>query len=191
MSEKLLATMLMVVAAVRSPLSAQPIISPQQVWGADSDGVRMALSAANPAASPSGAEFDLAFQNIGSKDALLNLGIMVGGFQEPWAIRLILTDPNEKTREILYRSPRVGVIRGRADDFIVALPARGTYVLRIDLAGLSAYPKLKLRAGRYRLAALLEGKGPQFLNLDTPGIGGWPFWKGIAQSNSVDFDISE
>lgn len=184
--------MLIVAAAVRPPLSAQPIISPQQVWGTASDGIRMALSAANvAAASPSDAEFYIAFQNIGPKDALLNLGIMVGGFQEPCAIRLILTDPNTQTKEILYRSRRVGLIRGRVDDFVVALPSGATYVLRVNLAQLSAYPILELRSGRYRLAARFEGKGPQFLNLDTPGIGGWPFWKGIAQSNTVDFDISE
>lgn len=38
---------------------------------------------------------------------------------------------------------------------------------------------------------LFEGKGPQCLNLDTSGIGGWSLWKGTAQSNSVEFDVSE
>jgi hypothetical protein len=112
MSEKLFATMLMVVAAVCSPLSAQPIINPQQVWGDASDGIRMALSAAATTTSPSNAEFCLAFQNVGSKDALLNLGIMVGGFQEPWAIGLILTDPKGQPRELLYRTNRVWVRAG-------------------------------------------------------------------------------
>lgn len=190
MSEKLFATMLMVVAAVCSPLSAQPIINPQQIWGDASDGVRMALSAVAATTSPSNAEFCLAFQNVGSKDALLNLGIMVGGFQEPWAIGLILTDPKGQPRELLYRTTRVWV-RGRVDDFIVALPSGGTYILRIDLAQLSVYPKLELRPGRYQMAVRFEGKGPQWLNLDTPGIGGWRFWKGTAQSNSVEFEISE
>jgi hypothetical protein len=135
-----------------------------------SDGVRMALSAAAATASPSKAEFCLAFQNVGSEDALLNLGIMVGGFQEPWAIRLILADPEGQPKEILYRSTRVGIVRGRVDDLIVALPSGGTYILGIDLAQLSLYPKLELRPGRYRLAVRFEGKGPQWLNLDTPSI---------------------
>jgi hypothetical protein len=190
MSEKLFATMLMVVAAVGSPLSAQPIISPQQVWGPASDGVRMALSAAAATASPSKAEFCLAFQNVGSEDALLNLGIMVKGFQEPWAIRLILTDPAGQPREILYRTTRVWV-RGRVDDLTVPLPSGGTYVIRIDLAQLSLYPKLELRRGRYRLAVRFEGQGPQWLNLDTPNISVWRFWKGTAESNSVEFEIPE
>ena len=190
MSEKLFATMLMVVAAVCSPLSAQPIINPQQIWGDASDGVRMALSAAAATTSPGKAEFCLAFQNVGSEDALLNLGIMVKGFQEPWAIRLILTDPKGQPRELLYRTTRVWV-RGRVDDLIVALPSGGTYIIRIDLAQLSVYPKLELRPGRYQLAVRFEGKGPQWLNLDTPGIGVWRFWKGTAQSNSVEFEISE
>jgi hypothetical protein len=81
--------------------------------------------------------------------------------------------------------------QGRVDDFIVALPSGGTYILRIDLAQLSLYPKLELRPGRYQLAVRFEGKGLQWLNLDTPNIAVWRFWKGIAQSNSVEFEIPE
>jgi hypothetical protein len=65
---------LLLAVAALPPLPAQPI-TPAQVWGAPSDGMRLAVwkSGSFSRATP---EFYAALQNIGSEDALLNLGIM-------------------------------------------------------------------------------------------------------------------
>jgi hypothetical protein len=149
------------------------------------------LSVTDSTTAPAGsAGFSLAFQNVGSEDALLNLGMRFGRIQEPWAILLALTDADGKTREFQYRSRRVTVIRGRLDDFIVALPGGATYVLKSDLSQLGNYPPLDLKPGRYRLSARYEGKSAQWVNVDTPGIRLWPFWEGTLQSNAVEFQLS-
>jgi hypothetical protein len=59
--------------------SAQSLIDSRQVWGADVAGLRMAISLTKSDAVPNrGAEFYVAFQNIGDKDVALNLGAMGG-----------------------------------------------------------------------------------------------------------------
>ena len=176
-----------------SPLSAQPIINPMQIWSPATDGMRMAISVVKPGiATQPDIEFYLAFQNIGSKDFVLNLGMMLGNgkVQEPDAIRLMLTDPNGQTRG--FQCSKVRAIGGRVDDFLAALPVGATYVLRLNLNQYCCIaPVVKLTAGRYRIAAQFKGRGAQFVNLDTPGIRLLNFWMGSVQTNPLEFEIAD
>jgi TonB family protein len=134
-------------------------------------------------------EFYAALQNIGSEDALLNLGIMFGAYQEPLAIQLTITGPAGNSRQFQFRSKRTaGVYRGPVDDFIIGLPSGATYLLRLNLFEMGVQPQLELTDGRYRLSARYEGKAPQIANVDTMGVKRWPFWKGVIQSNSQEFE---
>ena len=51
----------------------------------------------------------------------------------PAAVRLVLTDPAENTRELQFFDRRYSVIAGRLDDFTVALRAGATYVFPVSL----------------------------------------------------------
>jgi len=137
-------------------------------------------------------EFYLAFQNIGAKDFVLNLGMMLGNgkVQEPGAIRLILTEPNGQTRE--FQCSNVRAIGGRVDDFLAALPVGATYILKLNLNQYCcSTPGVKLAAGRYRIAAQYKGMGAQYVNLDTPGIRLLNFWTGSLQTNPLEFEIAD
>ena len=176
-----------------SPLSAQPIINPMPIWSPATDGMRMAISVVKPGiATQQDIEFYLAFQNIGSKDFVLNLGMMLGNgkVQEPDAIRLMLTDPNGQTRE--FQCSKVPAIGGRVDDFLAALPVGATYVLKLNLNQYCCIaPVVKLTAGRYRIAAQFKGRGAQFVSLDTPGIRLLNFWTGSVQTKFLEFEIAD
>jgi len=154
--------------------------------------MRMAISVVKPGiAAQQDIEFYLAFQNIGSKDFVLNLGTMLGNgkVQEPDAIRLMLTDPNGQTRE--FQCSKARAIGGRLDDFLAALPVGATYVLKLNLNQYCCIaPVVKLTAARYRIAAQFKGRGAQFVNLDTPGIRLLNFWTGSVQTNPLEFEIA-
>jgi hypothetical protein len=173
---------------VSVPLSAQPIINSQQVWGDASDGLRMSISTAKSGATPSKeVAVSVGFQNVGSKDFVLNLGRMLGNGQEqvPSAIRITLSDAKGQPRGFLWS--RRPAIAGRMDDFIVALPAGATYVLGFNL---EEHCTEKLSAGRYRITASFEGKVAIHAN-DASGIRQLHFWMGAIQANTLDFEISD
>jgi hypothetical protein len=177
-----------------SPLSAQPIINPQQAWGPASDGMRMAISAVAPGATTQhDSEVYIAFQNLGSKEAVLNLGYIVAqDIHEPAAIRLALTDPKGETRE--FWCSRTRAIAGRMDHYLVTLPAGATHVLRLRLEEYCcSEPRVALGAGQYRIAARFEGKGPQrdLMNGDGPRMAYLNFWMGVLQSNTAEFEIAK
>lgn len=173
-----------------SPVFAQYTINPEQAWGDVRDGMRMAISTSDRTIHHDSA-FYIAFQNVGSKDSVLNLGIMLsnGEVSEPSAVLLTLTD--SAGHDTGLSCQKLSVIVGRPHDFIVALPAGATYVLKLKLGECQSpiFPTLKLKAGRYRIAARFEGKEAQY-NLDTPGLRLLNFWKGVLKSNSQEFDLA-
>lgn len=175
-----------------SPASAQPNSSPEQVWGAASDGMRMSIAAVKSGSTTQGdAEFYVAFQNVGSKDMVLNLGFVLanGKVAEPSSVRLALTDPKGQRAEFPWLKTQI--ILGRIDDFIVVLPAGATYILKLKLDEYCCRsPVLKLIRGHYRIAARFQGKGAQHVNLDTPGVRLLNFWVGAVESNSLEFDLA-
>lgn len=176
------------------PLSAQPIINPAQTWGPTNNGMCMALSAVRTVnTSWHDVEFDLAFRNAGTTDFFLNLGFTLnnGKQQHPDAIQITLTDSKGRAREFDYSSG-LGGIGGRIDDLLVAFPSGATYVMRFNLERFCCRAQqVTLKAGRYRLSAHIKGRGARSLNSDTPGIALLNFWKGLARSNSVEFEVSQ
>jgi hypothetical protein len=186
------------IAIFPSHSSAQSIINPTQAWGPTSNGLRLAIASVTPGAIPTQrAEFYVALENAGNQDVVLNLGRMLsnGKVHFPEAVRLILIDAQGRTRELQFFDKRYPGVFGRLDDFTVALRRGAIYVLRLSLEQYwSSSTKefdLRLIDGRYRIAARFEGKGANYLNLDTPGIALMNFWKGTLQSNWLDFEVSE
>ena len=176
----------LVFAGLPGPVAGQPAASPQQAWGAATGALRMSIAAAEAGGGNAGVELRIAVQNVSPKDLVLNLGMMLanGSTLEPTAIGVQLTYPSGETRE--FPISRLGAIAGRIDDFIVGLPAGSTYVLTRTMERTPAGP---WRPGRYRVTSRFEGKGPTFINLDTPGMRLVRFWTETVQSNTADFEV--
>lgn len=165
-------------------------------WGTTSDGLRMTIQPGTSASEPEDRHFYIALENAGDSDVVINLGYMTqaGRVMFPNAIRLFLTDPQGATRELQYFDRRYPGVAGRLDDFVVGLRRGSVHTIRVSLDhywsretnGLG----IKLERGRYQVEAHFQGQGAQSLNLDTPGIGFFNFWKGTLRSNSLAFEIS-
>ena len=165
-------------------------------WGATNAGLRISISSVTTATDrPDEREFSVAVENVGDSDVVVNLGFMIsnGKVMFPEAVRLLLTDSRETTRELQYFDRRYPAIAGRVDDFIVALRIGSVYAIRVTLdrywSPATKEFALKLARGRYRIEARFDGQGARALNLDTPGIGLLNFWKGTLRSNSLAFEI--
>jgi len=186
-----------VIAATNLSVLSQPIIDDRQDWGPVSGGLRMAISSVTPGNPPrEGVAFYIAIQNVGAKDVVLNLGIMLanGSVMWPQAIRLTLTDSQGKTRELQFEDRRYPAIAGRVDDYIVALRSGSIYVLRVSLDQYWSQEAKKfastLADGRHRISARLEAQGAKAVNLDVQGVALMNFWKGTVQSNSSEFEVA-
>ena len=145
--------------------------------------LKLSIAAIPPEKPEDSCSFRVTFENGGNKDAMLNLGIMLGNgrVQLPDAIKLILTNPNGKSREVSVKLP--GMITGRMDDYVVSLRAGSIYSLKLGLDHLSSpenweYNKLTLVSGSYSIHT-----GAKALNLDTPGVGTMSFWLGTLKSD--------
>jgi hypothetical protein len=171
-------------------LSAQTPAAPV-VWGSAQDGLRLDISSQATTTPSERAGFVVSLQNVGAKDFVLNLGIMLanGRVMFPQAIRLVLTNPDGRSRELKIPQPRIA---GRADDFIVALRRGATYVLPITLdqywsAETGEYG-VKLKSGRHRISARFEGRGAAIPNVDMRGVTLMNFWLGTVNSGELQFD---
>jgi hypothetical protein len=133
----------------------------------------------------------VALQNIGNTDFVVNLGFMLanGKVMFPEAVRLSLTDPAGDTRELQFFDRRYPAIAGRLDDFTVALRAGAAYEFPVSLDQYVS-PLVKLGPGRHRIQARFQGRAATIVNLDMPGIALTNFWKGTAESNTVEFEVS-
>jgi hypothetical protein len=135
----------------------------------------------------------LEVRNTGEKDAVLNLGTMVGNgtWQYPTAITLLLRDANGKQHRAKLAEP-VGVIGGRLDALIVPLPRGASLKLPLDVSWSRPWyasgrledfkPDLKKHCA---LQAQFIGKGVSQAetNLDLKGLALMPFWTGAVASN--------
>jgi hypothetical protein len=171
-------------------LSAQTPAAPV-MWGSAQDGLRLGISSQATTAPSERAGFVVSLQNVGAKDFVLNLGIMLanGRVMFPQAIRIVLTNPDGRSRELKIPSPRIG---GRADDFIVALRGGATYVLPVTLdqywSEKTAEYGVKLKPGRHRISARFEGHGAAIPNVDMHGVKLLNFWQGSINSGELQFD---
>ena len=110
----------------------------------------------------------------------------------PEAVRLSLTHRGGDIRDLRFFDRRYPAIVGRLDDFTVALRAGAAYEFPVSLDQYWSESEfgMKLGAGHYRIQARFDGRGATQVNLDTPGIALMNFWKGTAQSNTVEFEVS-
>ena len=165
-------------------------------WGNASDGLRMTISPVTAATDrPEEPGFYVAIENVGDRDVVVNLGFMIanGKVMFPEAVRLLLTDSQGTARELQYFNRRYPGVAGRVDDFIVALRAGSVHAIRVSLdhywSSATKEFGIKLAQGRYRIEARFDGQEAKSVNLDTPGVRLFNFWKGTLRSNSLAFAI--
>ena len=189
--------MLMLVAALQTD-AAMPSGTPK-AWGPPVNGLRMAIYPVASGDLPStGAEFYVAFQNVGHPDFILNLGLMMemGRVIEPYFVQLSVTDAKGRTRLVqqIVGSHGSGIVRapGRLDNFVVGLPFGSTYTLRLNLR---AYWDVAVRKGIG--ITLAPGKQLISARLTSRDVEGSSsslallnFWKGSAESNVLEFQVS-
>ncbi len=97
--------------------------------------LRMSIIAITPQEAKGIPVFRVTVENVGDKDVVLNLGMMLanGRVLLPDAIRLILVDPDGKSRELHFADRRYPGITGRVDDYAVPLRAGSANTLRLSL----------------------------------------------------------
>jgi hypothetical protein len=138
-------------------------------------------------------EFIVAFENVGTTDTFLNLGMMLanGRFQIPDKIGLRLIDIDGNPRELHFIDKEHPGIAGRVDDYPVPLRRGTTYLLRLSLDDFFLLAPgevpLGLGKGRYQISAHCEGGGTEHNNVGSGGIPALPYWKGAVQSNVLTF----
>ena len=159
--------------------------------------LRMSIIATTPQKAKGIPVFRVTLENVGDKDAVLNLGIMLanGKVLLPDAIHLILIDSRGKSRELHFSDRRYPGIAGRVDDYIIPLRTGSTHTFKLSLDDFWC-PKtkefrLKLKPGVYRVRSELTGKGAHFVNGDMEGVKLMNFWKGILQSDVTVLRIGE
>jgi len=164
---------------------------------ANSVELRMSIIAITPQKAKGIPVFRVTIKNVGDKDAMLNLGIMLanGRVLLPDAIRLILIEPDGKSRELHFADRRYPGIAGRVDDYAVPLRAGSAYTLRLSLGDFWC-PKtnefrLDLKPGAYRVCSELAGTGALCANPDMEGMKLMNFWKGALQSDVTVFRVGE
>jgi len=172
-------------------------VSTQYAWSEELDGLRIDISQVNQLEDNNYDEprFNIALKNIGKKDLVLNLGIMLANGKEQYssAVILIFTDPNGKSCEFHNNIGRHPGIAGRMDPFIVPLAVGCTYILRADFDNYwSLSPgglPLPLPKGRYRVAAVFIGKAATFkqTGVYTQNL----YWNGTIKSKEIIFENSK
>lgn len=179
-----------------TPSSRQAPLMAGQAWGERNGGLRIGIVAVNrDSASSADMQFEVALENIGASDFVVNLGHMLanGKVMFPSSIRLVLTDPSGQTRELQYFDRKYPGVRERVDDFTVALRVGSVYTIRATLDHYWS-PSTKefgvtLTRGPYRILARFQGEGARTTNLDMPGLALMNFWKGTVQSNPLEFVV--
>ena len=132
------------------------------------------------------------FENVGDKDTVLNLGMMVGNgrHQLPDAIRLQITDANHDAREMAFIEPKLGA---RVDPYLVPLRAGSAYTVTLKLKDYWCPAKKEfrfdLKPGRYSVRAAFSAREPDKLNGDVNGLKFMPFWVGKLESDFAEFQI--
>jgi RNA polymerase sigma factor (sigma-70 family) len=176
----------------RAEESKSAVVLP--VWGKPADGLRIGIAAVERSPADHGkVRLSIALENVGQKDLMLNLGIMLanGARQYPLAVRLIVTDSADTRRIFHLHMPEPGVA-GRVDPFIVPLPVGCRYTLSCLLEnfieeGGWAFPLRN--AGNYQISAEFMGKGVERTNTDTGGLALMHYWTGTVTSPGVPITL--
>lgn len=185
------ALVLLFLSLLPVPASAQGVPAP--AWGASVEGLRLGLALVDGAdREPT---IEVTFENTGPRDALLNLGFMVGNGRTmvPHAVRLIVRGASFGTCELEYADPRVSHVGGRIDDLVVGLPREARYVVRLALrdfwcAARKQFP-MAWPAEPLHVTARFNGGPAVSVNLDMPGMRLMHFWRGTLASGAVTIQV--
>ena len=169
--------------------------------GQEQTALRLSIARAEAADStPGNPEFVITLENQGANDFVVVLGAVVGRKLYPHALSLLLTDASGRQSRLRVRGPvRVA---GRMDPFIVGLPGRAHYVLRVSLAqftspytgeGRTVPPAEgdvapRLPPGSYDIQATLEAPG-----VDAKDVHGntlMNLWMTDVSSNVLRFSVA-
>jgi uncharacterized protein (TIGR03067 family) len=156
-------------------------------WGAPRGGLRLGLYSTKEKGDGA-ARLMVVFDNVGTDDVVINLGIMLdnGKKQVPMAVRLIFTDTEGKKHIIRRNEPRVA---GRVDPLVVPLPAGSRYSLvpRDDRDGMLD----RLPPGRYRVRAEFAGEavGKKDVGADSASLARLTYWTGTIQSDECQVTL--
>jgi hypothetical protein len=190
------ALLLMLLLPCRGLVPAEAVGPKDAPAAADSaNGLQIAIEPAKPTFAPDEpCEFRVTLRNVGDRDLVLNLGVMLNNGRNQYvnAIQLLWTEDARDGGILLFMKSPAGVA-GRMDDLVVPLPVGGSYCLEANFKDYwcPAPKRLKLepRRGRYEIAALYKGSPARCLNADTQGIGLMPFWTGKVTSKPVSFEV--
>lgn len=165
-------------------------------WGKAHEGLRIGIYSVQPTqAGQDQREFRVVLENVGENDLVLNVGLMLGNgrSQKPEAIRLLITDPEGRLREL---HPQPYIVGGRVDPMLVPLPAGASYTIRCTLAqyvlgiGKSLESAARLKPGAYRVRADYDPKrGCEFDKWDVMSLVSACHWAGTVHSRDLGFNI--
>ncbi|HWC16265.1 MAG TPA: hypothetical protein VG498_04595 [Terriglobales bacterium] len=149
--------------------------------GTPTDGIVLCLSKSG---EPDGLMLEI--RNVGAKDAVLNLGIMVGARQYPTAITLIFRVGGGP---IPFELEGPGVISGRVDPLIVSLPSEASLKLTLHPTQYGLGFKDFVRdLKHYTVQAELTGRKVSQSQANVNGLVLMPYWMGTVLSNNVQID---
>jgi hypothetical protein len=179
-----------------SPSSREAPLMAGQAWGEPNGGLRIGIAAVNRDSASADVQFEVALENTGTADFVLNLGYMLanGKVMFPSSVRLVLTDPSGQTRDLQYFDREYPRVAGRVDDFTVALRVGSVYTIRATMDHYRSPSTnefgVTLTRGPYRILARFQGVGARTANSDMPGVALMNFWKGTVQSTPLEFVVS-
>jgi hypothetical protein len=118
-----------------SPSSREAPLMAGQAWGEPNGGLRIGIAAVNRDGASTDVQFEVALENTGTADFVLNLGYMLanGKVMFPSSVRLVLTDPSGQTTDLQYFDQKYPRVAGRVDDFTVALRVGSVYTIRATM----------------------------------------------------------
>jgi hypothetical protein len=155
------------------------------------DGLRIRLQVLGAEESKRSPDQCLAiFENVTDSNLNLNLGSSLANGQSyhPTALRLLAFSKG-KSRTFIY-SIRVA---GRVDPFIVPLPAKSTYSVRISLNRFSdseTGEPIDFTNKDLRITAELVGEPVIKTNPDLQGLALMSYWQGKIRSNDIQMSIT-
>jgi len=168
------------------------IVDQPEAWSDPVDGLRVGIKEAGMNPNQDGSpQFEVMFENMGSKDFIINLGIALGNGKRhyPTQIVLHLTDSTGNGRELRLKGP-VGVA-GRVDDYIVPLAVGAAHRLNLGLDQFwcpdTSEHQIQLTSGEYTVAASFRGEKARFINTDMEFLKWLIFWEGRIETKPLSF----
>jgi hypothetical protein len=157
----------------------------------------MSIARTPSSATATTAQFRVAIENAGERNAVLNIGLMManGKVLLPTALFLTITDSQKVGRELSFISPSSPAgplirLSGKVDEYVVRLGPGGRYTMAVDLshywaAATKEFP-LRLSTGEHTVVARLVARRAQYSKGD---MAARKFWTGTVQSNELTFHV--